>query len=128
MKTWQGAEAPSIETQESYVPMLRELREAVGDLRDRLEAGLADLREQIAGKSKSHYTVDEVAGLTGRASYTVRSWITQGLIQAIRVPGTGPKGRLLIPHEELRKLVDRGLGARLPAVSVGGARGQDPAC
>lgn len=85
--------------------MLRQLRDAV-----------EEIRSQLAGTSKSHFTVDEVAAMTGRVPYTVRSWIKEGRIRAERVAGTGPRGRLLIPREELKKLITQGHGESVPAV------------
>jgi excisionase family DNA binding protein len=81
-------------------------------------SALDDIRTQLGGLRKSHYTVEEVAEATGRAAYTVRAWIKQGRIRAIRVPDTGPKGRLLIPREEFEKLVGSGLAGQAAAVLV----------
>jgi excisionase family DNA binding protein len=81
--------------------------------------GLRDLREQLAGVRKEWYTVEEVAELTGRSAYTVRRWAKAGLIQATRVSGTGPRGRLLVGHDEVRKLIAAGLGGEVPA-ALGG--------
>ncbi len=71
-------------------------------------AALSELRLTLVGQLKSHLTVEEVAKEVGRAPYTVRAWIRDGRIGAIRVSGSGPKGRLLIPREELRKLIAAG--------------------
>ena len=46
----------------------------------------------LAGVRKSHYTVEEVGELTGRAPYTVRTWIKQGVIKATRVNVRAPRG------------------------------------
>lgn len=84
-----------------------EVRDALGAVLlklDRLERGQAEIRDQLAGRTKSHSTVAEVAQLMGRSDYTVRGWIKDGLIEAIRVKGTGPRGRLLVPREEIAKL------------------------
>jgi len=81
--------------------------------------GLRDLRDLLAGVRKEWYTVEEVAELTGRSAYTVRRWAKAGLIQATRVSGTGPRGRLLVGHDEVRKLIAAGLGGDVPAVLGG---------
>lgn len=70
-----------------------------------LTAKVDDIHRLVAGRTKSHYTVAEVAEQTGRSAYTVRRWISEGLIQATRVSAGGPRGRLLIASSELNKLV-----------------------
>lgn len=99
-------------------PLIRQVLEVL-PLIPLILAGVGDIRMQLSGLRKSHHTVEEVAEATGRAPYTVRTWIKEERIRAIRVPGTGPKGRLLIPHEELEKLVAAGLASRLSAAAVG---------
>jgi excisionase family DNA binding protein len=69
--------------------------------------------------TKPLYTVGELAALTGRSDYTVRRWILEGRITATRVMGTGPRGRLLIAHEQLRKLVEGGFGGEMPGICDG---------
>ena len=71
------------------------------------------LAREVSGKSKSHLTVEEVAKVTGRSPYTVRRWITSGVITATRVSAGGSRGRLLIAASELAKLIDSGKGSKL---------------
>jgi hypothetical protein len=111
-------DSQSVDQDEHLVPMLREIRVAVAGLRYQIEHAVAELRADLAGKRKSHFTVEEVSALAGRAPYTVRQWIKHGLIRAIRVDGTGPKGRLLVPREELEKIVNRGSGADIPPITM----------
>lgn len=80
-----------------------------------LQTTLAAMRDLLAGSTKSHLSVDEVAALVKRAPYTIRQWVREGRINAERVTGTGPKGRLLIPREELGKLILSGRGAGIAA-------------
>lgn len=88
------------------------------DILHRLSGDVQDIKEKLDGTQKSHYVVDEVARMTGRAPYTVRTWIRSGRIRAERVAGTGPKGRLLIPREELAKLIADAKGDGVPAIAV----------
>ena len=81
--------------------------------------GLRDLRDRIAGARKDWYTVEEVAALTGRTPYTVRRWIAERRIEATRVSGTGPRGRLLVAQDQLQKLIAAGRGGAVPSL-VGG--------
>jgi excisionase family DNA binding protein len=80
---------------------------------------LHEIRERLAGAHKPLLTIEELAQLVGRSAFTVRRWVRQGRIKATRVSGTGPRGRLLVGHDEVRKLVAAGLGGELPA-ALGG--------
>lgn len=79
-------------------------------------AQVADLRAEVAGHTKEVFTTEEVAHLTSRAQYTVRTWIREGRINAVRVSGSGPRGRLLIHRDELKKLITFGRGEGLPGL------------
>lgn len=76
---------------------------------------LDEVHAKVSGQAKSHMTVDEVAQITARSAYTVRRWIKERLIRADRVKGSGPKGRLLIPREELQRIIECGRGEKLVA-------------
>jgi excisionase family DNA binding protein len=65
---------------------------------ERIFSELEGIRELLSGRRKDLYTTAEVAEATGRSEYTVRRWIAEGLVEAIRVEGTGPRGRLLVPR------------------------------
>jgi len=79
---------------------------------------LESLREIVAGRHKAQFTTAEVAELTGRSEYTVRRWITEGKLHAIRISEGGPRGRLLVPRDELNKLVATGMGSQIPAATL----------
>jgi excisionase family DNA binding protein len=86
----------------------------IRSLLQHLQVAVDDLRDQLKPKRKSHYAVEEIADIVGRSPYTVRRWISEGRIHAMRVGGTGPRGRLLISRDQLDTLVGRGLAADLP--------------
>jgi excisionase family DNA binding protein len=88
---------------------------------NRILTELEEIRATLNGLRKPHYTVEEVADLVGRSAYTVRRWIAEKQILAQRIEGTGPKGRLLVPREELTRLMSQGLGAEMPAVVTAAA-------
>lgn len=67
-----------------------------------------ELVEHARGKAKPLLTVEEVAAEVGRAPYTVRTWINNGRLNATRVHGTGPRGRLLVKREDLDDLLTGG--------------------
>ena len=79
---------------------------------------LTEIRAQLDGVKKDFYAIEEVAEMVGRSSYTVRRWISQKRLNATRVEGTGPRGRLLVPREELDKLIRVGRGAGVPAIAA----------
>lgn len=72
------------------------------------------IQKCLANRTKEHLSVAEVAELTTRTEYTVRRWIAEDRIRAIRIAGTGPRGKLIIPREEITKLIASGLGGAVP--------------
>lgn len=84
-----------------------------------LKLAVEDVRAQLAAKRKDFYTIEEIADLFGRSAYTVRRWVSEGRIRAIRVEGTGPRGRLLVPRDQLDVLAGSGMASEVPAVVVG---------
>jgi len=88
------------------------------ELLNRVLSVLDEIRSLVKGAQKEYLTVEEVATLTGRSRYTVRRWITEGRLEARRMEGTGPHGRLLVGRAELAKLIDLGLGGHISAVMI----------
>jgi excisionase family DNA binding protein len=84
----------------------------------RLAALEARLDDWFSRRGKSHLTVEEFAGAVGRSPYTTRKWISQGKIRAVRVSGTGPRGRYLIARAELERVVADGRGAAVPDAMI----------
>jgi excisionase family DNA binding protein len=95
-------------TLSDVLTQLQEVRDAVRSLNERLST-----------KTKPFLTVEEVAELTGRAPYTIRTWIKDGRIRATRVNGTGPRGRLLVARGELERIVEGGKGEDVSAAAIG---------
>ena len=83
-----------------------------------LEAKLDRLGELMAGRRKENLTVEEVAAMTGRSAFSVRRWIKEKKLRAIRIAEGGPRGRLLVPRAELDRLVATGKGSSIPESAV----------
>jgi len=98
---------PTIESVTDLKPVLTGILNTLNNICDRL----TDTR-------KDFYTVEEIAKHTGRTAYTIRRWISEGRIHATRVSGTGPKGRLLIPRDQVEILIAAGLGEAVTGVAV----------
>lgn len=83
-----------------------------------IAAKMEEIAAKINKQRKEFYPVDEFASLMGRSAYTIRQWIGRGQLKAERVAGTGPKGRFLIPHSELQRMIGEGKGAEIPHVAL----------
>ncbi len=98
------------------------IRRAIEELRiaiTGIQANLVQLGEILHRRVKPFLTVAEVAEIADVHPDTVRRWIRQKKLQATRVKGTGPKGRLLIDREALDTLVRCGLAGDIPATAFG---------
>ena len=93
-------------------------QDEVVQLLHRVLGAIDDLRAVIRQTRKEFYTVDEIASLAGRTPYTIRRWIGEGRLTATRVQGTGPRGRLLVPGDQLTRLLGQGLGGELAPASM----------
>jgi excisionase family DNA binding protein len=67
-------------------------------------ARLTVIEDVLRDREKPYYSVDEVAARFGRTSYTVRRWIAGGRLRATRLQEGGPRGRLLVPRDEVRRV------------------------
>jgi excisionase family DNA binding protein len=94
------------------------LAELLGRKFPSVEDKLDRLRDLLASRRKEHLVVEEFAELVGRTPYTVRRWIAEGKVQAIRIRGGGPRGKLLIARAELERIIGSGLGGGVPDCSV----------
>lgn len=83
-----------------------------------IEEQLTKLHMVLTKRRKDHLTVEEVAELTGRSAYTVRRWIKEKVLHAVRLDEGGPRGKLLIPHTEIERLIAEGKGAHVPDGAV----------
>jgi excisionase family DNA binding protein len=99
------------------------LAKVLGEIIERhlspMRSKLEEVSELLSARRKDHYLVDEFAKLVGRSAYTVRRWIAEGKLKAIRVADGGPKGKLLIPRSEFERLIATGRGAGVPDVALG---------
>jgi len=83
-----------------------------------VEDSLEELRELVASRRKDHFVVEEFAEMVGRTPYTIRRWIAEGKLQAIRLQDGGPRGRFLIPRSELERVIASGKGAQVPDSAI----------
>lgn len=80
------------------------MQEVLHSLRT-LDEKLDEVLDLVGQHQKKHLTVEEFACAVSRAPLTVRRWIKEGRINAIRVSGSGAHGRLLIDRAELNRLI-----------------------
>jgi len=57
-------------------------------------------------KSKPYYTVKDLAKRLGRSPYTIRRWIRDGKIEAIKLNSGGPRDPYLIDCREVEELLE----------------------
>ena len=75
---------------------------------DRIEKALSTLMQLRT--VKDFYSTDEVAGIVGKAEFTVREWCRHGRINAQkRRSGRGKHQSWAISHEELQRIQREGL-------------------
>ena len=91
------------------------LRDHVSRRFDAIDGQLRSIHELFSHARKEQYLVEEFAELVGRSAYTVRRWIGEGKINAVRLAGGGPKGRWLINRTEVDRLIAAAAGSGVPS-------------
>ncbi len=92
--------------------------QTIMDTLEQLNQRFGRIQELTEGRRKSNFTVQEVAKLTGRSTYTVRThWIGQGLLRADKLNG----GKLLIEAAELERFMASGRGSQYQTSSTASA-------
>jgi hypothetical protein len=87
------------------------MNEITPEINNRLEAIEAAL-EALVNRPvvKEYYSVAEIAGLLGKAAFTVREWCRLGRVHAEkRRTGRGNSRDWMISHEELERIRNFGL-------------------
>ena len=79
-----------------------------------VHAALTEIKAKLTTQVKGTLNVAEVAACVCCSELTVRRWIKEGKIAALKVAGDGPRGRWLVPRAELAKLIAHGLAGDLP--------------
>ena len=111
--------APGAQAADPAGALPGDMPEEIHRLLVNVKLAVDEIRARLVSKCKPYYTVQEVAVLVARSGYTIRRWIAEGRIKAIRVEGTGPRGRLLVPRNQLDALVSTGIGAAVPDAAPG---------
>ncbi len=75
---------------------------------DKVEAALTDLIRQRT--TKDWYSTDEIAGILGKAKFTVREWCRHGRVHCRKQnSGRGKHKGWVISHDELLRIEREGL-------------------
>ncbi len=81
--------------------------------RPEMAAAVESLRTAVMVTTEESLTPSQVARLIGRHRNTVRNWVNQGLIRAVKI---GPRGDLRVPRSEAERVrqtleaLDAGVG------------------
>ena len=84
----------------------------IAALLTRLDGRLGELRDLLLSQRtvKEYYGTAEVAGILGKAEFTVREWCRHGRVRAEKRPcGRGLSREWMIAHAELTRLRNEGL-------------------
>ncbi len=80
--------------------------------RPEMAAAVESLRTAVMVTTEESLTPSQVARLIGRHRNTVRNWVNQGLIRAVKI---GPRGDLRVPRSEAERVRET-----LKALDAGG--------
>jgi hypothetical protein len=93
------------------------LRTVLAEMRGEL-ANLTAIRQELqtrqitrpANETRAHYSVEEVAKILGKSSYTVRQWCNEGRLNATkRIERRGRNALWSIPAAEIERYRNEGL-------------------
>jgi len=102
----------SLEPNRDVAAVLGGLQDSIDGLRADMNAVLAQLQTKPAGPpvARQWYSVDEVAAMLGRSSFTVREWCRNGQVHAAKkAERRGGAALWAISAEEVARYRDEGL-------------------